>query len=177
MRPAGNFNPEWGYLAPAPSFVRMLRIAVVAAAVGATAGAAVVFSLIERPEAVESVAARTLSAESMLAPATLPVALQTQQPVPALASAPGGNVASVESGMATTIQRSAGSAVLAESPRATDTTSAAPAKVANGKWVRPPQTSWHATAPVQASRSADRGPLALLPPGARFGAYPPRGEY
>jgi hypothetical protein len=61
MRFAGNFNPEWGYLAPAPSFIRTVRIVVVAATVGATAGAAVVFSLVDRPVAEESVAARTLA--------------------------------------------------------------------------------------------------------------------
>ena len=33
MRYAGNFHPEWGYLAPAPSFLRTLRIVIVAAAV------------------------------------------------------------------------------------------------------------------------------------------------
>jgi hypothetical protein len=49
MRSAGNFNPEWGYLAPAPSFMRTARVVVVATAVGATAGAAVVLSLIEHP--------------------------------------------------------------------------------------------------------------------------------
>jgi hypothetical protein len=61
MRPAGNFHPEWGYLAPAPNFVRTVRIVMVAAAIGATAGAAVVFSLVDRPAAEESVAARTLA--------------------------------------------------------------------------------------------------------------------
>jgi hypothetical protein len=61
MRPAGNFHPEWGYLAPAPSFVRTVRIVMVAAAIGAIAGAAVVFSLVDRPAAEESVAARTLA--------------------------------------------------------------------------------------------------------------------
>jgi hypothetical protein len=49
MRSAGNFHPEWGYLAPAPSFMRSARIAIVATAIGATAGAAVVFSLLDRP--------------------------------------------------------------------------------------------------------------------------------
>lgn len=49
MRFAGNFNPEWGYLAPAPSFMRTARIVAVATAIGATAGAAVVLSLIDRP--------------------------------------------------------------------------------------------------------------------------------
>jgi hypothetical protein len=42
---AGNFHPEWGYLAPAPSFMRTARIVAVATAIGATAGAAVVLSL------------------------------------------------------------------------------------------------------------------------------------
>jgi hypothetical protein len=49
MRSAGNFHPEWGYLAPAPSFVRTIRIALVATAIGAVAGAAVVVSLVQRP--------------------------------------------------------------------------------------------------------------------------------
>src|SRR5580704_8361976 len=41
----GNFHPEWGALAPAPSFMRTARIVAVATAIGATAGAAVVLSL------------------------------------------------------------------------------------------------------------------------------------
>ena len=51
MRSAGNFNSEWGYLAPAPSFMRTARVVLVATAIGATAGAAVVLSLIDRPTA------------------------------------------------------------------------------------------------------------------------------
>jgi hypothetical protein len=38
MRSAGNFSPEWGYLAPAPSFARTARVVLVATAIGATAG-------------------------------------------------------------------------------------------------------------------------------------------
>jgi hypothetical protein len=49
MRSAGNFHPEWGYLAPAPSFLRTARIALVATAIGATAGATVVVALADRP--------------------------------------------------------------------------------------------------------------------------------
>lgn len=49
MRSAGNFHPEWGYLAPAPSLMRTARIALVATAIGATAGAVVVVSLVDRP--------------------------------------------------------------------------------------------------------------------------------
>ena len=41
----GNFHPEWGALAPAPSFVRTARIVAVATAIGATTGAGVVLSL------------------------------------------------------------------------------------------------------------------------------------
>jgi hypothetical protein len=51
MRSAGNFHPEWGYLAPAPSFMRTARIVLVAMAIGATAGAAVIISLVPRPAA------------------------------------------------------------------------------------------------------------------------------
>jgi hypothetical protein len=51
MRSAGNFHPEWGYLAPAPSFMRTARIALVATAIGATAGAVVVVSLVAHPGA------------------------------------------------------------------------------------------------------------------------------
>jgi hypothetical protein len=51
MRSAGNFSPEWGYLAPAPSFMRTARVVLVATTVGATAGAGVVLSLIDHPEA------------------------------------------------------------------------------------------------------------------------------
>jgi len=43
MRYAGNFHQEWGYLAPAPSFIRTARVVLVAVTVGATAGAGVVF--------------------------------------------------------------------------------------------------------------------------------------
>jgi hypothetical protein len=48
MRFGGNFNPEWGYLASTPSFMRTARIVAVATAIGATAGAAVVLSLADR---------------------------------------------------------------------------------------------------------------------------------
>lgn len=51
MRFGRSFHPEWGYLAPAPNFMRTARLVVVATAIGATAGAAVVLSLVERPAA------------------------------------------------------------------------------------------------------------------------------
>jgi hypothetical protein len=93
MRSAGNFHPEWGYLAPRPSFVRTLRIALVATAIGATAGAAVVVSLVARPAsrtADSSIAAHALvsgvpvvnAASAAVAPAPAQSA-----PVPAQAAA------------------------------------------------------------------------------------------
>ncbi len=38
MRSTSNFHPEWGYLAPAPSFMRTARLVLLATAIGGTAG-------------------------------------------------------------------------------------------------------------------------------------------
>ena len=78
---AGNFHPEWGYLAPAPSFMRTARIVLVATTVGATAGASMVFSLLDRPATAggeTSVAARTLArpVEAASTPLSTPQAAQ-----------------------------------------------------------------------------------------------------
>ena len=78
MRHAGNFNPEWGYIAPAPNFLRTARVFVVAAAIGAMASAAVVFSLMDRPAAETSVAARTLVQPVVPAPRSAPLVAQLQ---------------------------------------------------------------------------------------------------
>jgi hypothetical protein len=91
MRSAGNFHPEWGYLAPAPSFVRTLRIALVATAIGATAGAAVVVSLMAHPAsrtADSSIATHALvtavPAVNSAAAAVAPAAVQSAAvPAPA----------------------------------------------------------------------------------------------
>ena len=150
MRHAGNFNPEWGYLAPAPNFLRTTRLFVVAAAIGATASAAVVFSLMDRPAAETSVAARTLvqPVEPALPARSAPLVAQLQtQSEPASASQtqradassamrPQGAAVAVyagaaspvasESGAASTTQSPPIAAVLAESPRIM-TTEAPPA--------------------------------------------------
>lgn len=94
MRSAGNFHPEWGYLAPAPSFMRTLRIALVATAIGATAGAGVVVSLLAHP-ASSSTADGSIAAHALVtgvpavnsasaAPALAPV---QSAPAPAQAAA------------------------------------------------------------------------------------------
>ena len=80
MRHGSNFNPEWGYVAPAPGFMRTARLIVVAAIIGATAGAAIVFSLLDRPVAEESVAARTLVAPDASRPVTSGTSVAAQQP-------------------------------------------------------------------------------------------------
>src|SRR5580692_11442232 len=91
MRFAGNFHPEWGYLAPAPNFMRTARVVVVATAIGATAGAAVVLSLAERsaPGAVADAGKTLVVVHSLVqpaeaaAPATAPVAAPVATAVPA----------------------------------------------------------------------------------------------
>ena len=55
-----SFHPEWGCLAPAPSFLRTMRTVLVATAVGATAGGGVVLTLVGHSAGQTSVAERTL---------------------------------------------------------------------------------------------------------------------
>ena len=151
MRHAGNFNPEWGYLAPAPNLLRTTRLFVVAAAIGATASAAVVFSLMDRTAAETSVAARTLVQPVEPPPpargAPLMAQLQTQseqasvsqtqradassamrpQNAAVAAHASSGSQAASEPGTPSTTQSPPGAAALAEAPRIM-TTEAPPAR-------------------------------------------------
>jgi hypothetical protein len=87
MRSAGNFSPEWGYLAPAPSFMRTARVVLVATAIGATAGAGVVLSLVDHPAAdgeKMSVAAHAIVTAVQAAPG--PARTMTAAPVAAAAA-------------------------------------------------------------------------------------------
>src|SRR5580704_5840853 len=149
MRHAGNFNPEWGYIAPAPNFLRTARVFVVAAAIGATASAAVVFSLMDRPAAETSVAARTLvqPVEPALPTRDAPLVaqLQTQSAQPSVSQAQRADAAgairpqgaagvahtgaSSAPGAASTTQRPPIAAALVEAPRIIMTTEAPPARV------------------------------------------------
>ena len=96
MRSAGNFSPEWGYLAPAPSFARTARVVLVATAIGATAGAGVVLSLIDRPSEPEKtpIAARAIvtsvraEAVPSVAPPTVTAPAKTALPSRASVAAP-----------------------------------------------------------------------------------------
>jgi hypothetical protein len=130
MRFAGNFHPEWGYLAPAPGFMRSARLAIVAAVVGATAGAGVVLSLIDRP-AETSVAARTLvrpvvavvPAQFGASPAPLAQASSEKQPATpalAIASASAESPIGSETSRGATAPAPAAIAALVESPAVSD---------------------------------------------------------
>ena len=194
MRHAGNFNPEWGYIAPAPSFLRTARVFVVAAAIGATASAVVVFSLMDRPAAETSVAARTLvqpvgpalptrSAPLMAQLQTQPEqtsVLQAQRADAAGAIRPQGAAGVVHTGassavgVASTTQRPPIAAALVEAPRIIMTTEAPPARVLASE----PNTAAvpeaapvaaAAAAPTPAPRTVNKKPRAV----ARAAA-PPR---
>jgi hypothetical protein len=177
MRFAGNFHPEWGYLAPAPSFMRTARIVLVATAVGATAGAGVVLSLVDRPAtafAETSVAARTLvrsvdaastSVSMSQAPVDTPqvVQINTSAAVPDQSTKPPSAdvreavIAATESNASPTVQAPADVAAPAEAPAVT----AAPAAA------QPKPAVDAAPAQKKAAKKrqfASRGsPLALLP--------------
>jgi len=144
MRSAGNFHPEWGYLAPAPSFMRTARIVLVATAIGATAGAAVIISLVQRPTgdaANTSIAAHALvtsvpvvdeppmaaapTDEPAVAQTPMPSSSQsavaTAAPPAATANPPASNAASATKANSIsppTTQPSASVAALSESPQA-----------------------------------------------------------
>jgi hypothetical protein len=91
MRSAGNFHPEWGYLAPTPSFVRTLRVALVATAIGATAGAGVVVSLVAHPASGRT-ADSSIAAHALVT--GVPAGNSVSAAAPAPAAAPAAAVAS-----------------------------------------------------------------------------------
>jgi hypothetical protein len=106
MRSAGNFNSEWGYLAPVPSFMRTVRVVLVATAIGATAGAAVVLSLIDRPATAEhdrtaSITAHAIVTSAQAAPAA---AAPTPSSGTAALAAPVGVTSAVAAASAATAQ-------------------------------------------------------------------------
>jgi len=196
MRHAGNFNPEWGYIAPAPNFLRTVRVLVVAAVIGAMASAAVVFSLTDRPVAETSVAARTLvqPVEPALPTRSAPLVtqLQTQseqtsvsqteradavgamRPQGAAVVARGG--AGSPAGAASTIQRPQIAAPLAEAPRIMTTEAPpAPALASERNTAAAPEAApvgVAAAAPTAAPRAVIKKPRAAAHRYAR--RYDPR---
>ena len=185
MRFAGNFHPEWGYLAPAPNFMRTARVVVVATAIGATAGAAVVLSLAERsaPGAMADAGKTLVVVHSLVqpaeaaAPAAAPVAAATPSPVmaPVVTAAPAAPAKvqasvqpSVPANAPVTRQPSAPPVTASAQPIApppapsdlrTVSTSAAPASVA-ALSESPPVTE---ASPPPASNAAAVSPVPLAP--------------
>jgi len=189
MRHVGNFNPEWGYLSPAPSLLRTARVFVVAVAIGATASAAVVFSLMDRPAAETSVAARTLvlsaepsqpareaqrtaqqppnSARAAQAPRSESSATAVPQVAAVAAHASIAPSATNEPGAAPSPQGSPAMAALAESPRMT-TADPPPAQALENNTAQAVKTA-PAPAPAPVFKGAVKRPRAV----ARA-AVPPR---
>lgn len=161
MRSAGNFNPEWGYLAPAPSFMRTARAVLVATAIGATAGAAVVISLIDRP-ADDAGKARSITAQAIVTGVQAATAPTTP---PAAAAA-----ASVTTPIAVTATAAPAAAAPAASAAApiavTATATAMPAAAASAASAAPP-IAVNATA-------APAALLAVQPQSPAVQVTPPR---
>lgn len=192
MRYAGNFHPEWGYLSPAPSFVRTARVVLVATAIGATTGAAVVFSLIGRADSDASVAARTLArpAEATSAQLNAPQPVAPAPATPAsggkdhaprslAADVPHAGTADSESKPSSTTMAPAGIAALAEVPAvssgtpinlgaasagSTPPSANAPAKAATPSL--PVSVSSSSPSAVAPAKTAALPPAASAPPAA-----------
>jgi len=158
---ADNFNPEWGYIAPAPSFLRMARIVAAAAAIGASAGGAVVFSLVGQPADTMSVAARTLpkpdpateertsSQAGHLAGHERPQSPLSRQATPAL-----GHEAAAQAAAISSVVRPAGTATLAEAPPISDAAPAPDATIAEVKTAAAPEAPPAQRKVVRSQRSA-----------------------
>jgi hypothetical protein len=152
MRYNASFHPEWGYLAPAPSFIRTVRIVFIATAVGAAVGAGVGFSWIGHG-AESSVAARTLVRPMKAAPT--PANTPAQVPSEPRASP--------------TTGAKEGIAALSEVPAATDepatAVTAAPATTTNQTAVKAPIKKRATTKPNVTRRYASRHESLGLVPG------------
>src|ERR1700722_12978705 len=152
MRYNASFHPEWGYLAPAPSFIRTVRIVFIATAVGAAVGAGVGFSWIGHG-AESSVAARTLVRPMKAAPT--PANTPAQVPSEPRASPTTGG--------------KEGIAALSEVPAATDepatAVTAAPATTTNQTAVKAPIKQRATTKPNVTRRYASRYESLGLVPG------------
>jgi hypothetical protein len=162
MRSAGNFHPDWGYLAPAPSFMRTARIVLVATAIGATAGAAVMISLV--PHSATDAADAPIAAHALVtsvpvvaeapAPAPLDETVAAQPPaapqMQAAAPPASATVSKPNTIASSTAQASASVATLAGSPSASATP--AQAGASPGETVAEPEP-----APKQAKKRRTAG--------------------
>jgi hypothetical protein len=135
MSNPGNFNPEWGYLAPKAGFIRSARMALAAGAIGTVTGMAVAVVLVAHPSADVSVAARTMAQSGALdALPTSPVSAANAEllesavqhvSAPQISARASGdrdvkNFAAAESRSAVTTQQPTGVSALAEAPAVND---------------------------------------------------------
>jgi hypothetical protein len=154
MRNNANFHPEWGYLAPAPRFIRTVRVVLIATAVGAAIGGVVGFSWIGHP-AESSVAARTL-VQPVKAPSTRANTLAQLTNEPRASSATGAQE---------------GIMALSEAPAATD-------EPATAVIATPPTTAKQAAFKAPVKKRATKKPNLIWRYASReepFGLQP--GEY
>jgi hypothetical protein len=149
MPHGGNFNPEWGYLAPKPGLIRSFRTALVAGGIGTVGGMALAVALVARPAADVSVSARTLARPHVAD--TMPKAAAPKSvsaldaevldnssrdvappPQTSARSSPDrqdvNNLAAAESHSTATVQQPASAAALAEAPVLADNAADAPSK-------------------------------------------------
>jgi hypothetical protein len=184
MRSAGNFSPEWGYLAPAPSFMRTARIVMVATAIGATAGAGVVLSLVEHPSA-EGETTSLIGAQAIVTavhaatPASVPLAnaapvtaaiapvvvpAQVATPVQAIAAPPAAVAAPANSGNAYTASVPNPAPAIASLSEGAPAADVAPADAADSTAIAPvappPKKAKH-QGPGYASNGAPGKPAGL----------------
>ena len=135
------FHPEWGYLAPAPSFVHRARVVLVATVVGATVGAGVVFSRVSHTATETSVAVRTLvepvgatsargTTPAQVAQTNPPLRTEKQPGPTSELNGQGVDVATSESSASSTTRAPEGAAALA---KASPVASAPPALSAAAK--------------------------------------------
>jgi hypothetical protein len=127
MRASANFHPEWGYLAPAPSFIRRVRVVLVATTLGAIVGAGVGLFPVSHQATELSVAARTLvrPIETASAGANSPAQVsQANAPSSTKRLLPASNSRSVDGATSKPSDNSTtwapGIAALAEAPAATE---------------------------------------------------------
>jgi len=128
MRSAGNFHPDWGYLAPAPSFMRTARTVLVATAIGATAGAAVMISLVQHP--ATDAANGPIAAHALVT--SVPVVAEAPVPVdePAVAQTPAQSAAAATAKQAVPQMQAAAPARASKSNATTPPLSPVPGNVA-----------------------------------------------
>jgi hypothetical protein len=149
MRSAGNFNSEWGYLAPVPSFMRTVRVVLVATAIGATAGAAVVLSLIDRPTTAEQDRTASITAHAIVTSA---------QAAPAAAApAPSSRTAGLAAPVGVTTAVPATGAATAQAP--SQAPGAPPIQALGATQITPPV----APAPPAPQMAMQPPPVATLP--------------